>query len=791
MIFHCGGIYAYPSSDLQGSISGKVVDAAGSYELAYVSVAVFRLGDNQLSGGVITNEDGVFVLKDIPIGEYYLQISCIGYQKKNIHDIKISSSQKNLDLGIIYLEQSSTQVAEVEVRVDKAPISYQLDKKVIEVSKHYTSISGSAVNILENVPSVTVDLEGNVALRGSNSFTVLINGVPSVLEPSEALQQIPSTTIESIEIITNPSVKYNPEGTSGIINVITKTKKGLGLNGLVNLKGGTNNAGGDVQLNLQSKKLSYLLAADYNYGDFEGEKYGERSVQNLPSIDHTGTIRYRFKRYNWRSGFEFRPDSVNQFGLELSYGSRSHKRNSDLIYREYRDEVYSYLSKEERNRDAYGFSGNASYSHVFGERGHKIISTLSYHNIHDDEENYNHLIDKEGLLINSNLQKEKEPAHKWQGKIDYTKPVGSDGNVQLGYELRLFKSKDESEYWEENEALGINWDDPLSENRIKYAYDVHAVYAIVGSYLGNLGYQVGLRSEYSKRELIDRSSTETKTLNVDLPRTDFFPSVHFSYELPNNQEVMTSYSRRVERGSSYYFEPFYTRIDAYNVRIGNQNLEPEFIDSYELNYHKKMEKTHLSLEAYYRHTHDKVEWVRRVYKEDEIQRSPENVGEDYALGLEASYSLGLINWWRIDLSGNIYHYKVVGNWDEIDYNQENFTWNYRLNQTLKIKKQTQLQANWRYYSKRITTQGYYKPVYTIDIALKKEFFRNKLTAYAELRDVFSTNNRENINEGLGFKDAYFQKFYTPILTFTLTYRFNQFQSKRNRSLDFGGEETMD
>ncbi|TLX73239.1 TonB-dependent receptor [Labilibacter sediminis] len=789
-----------------GVIKGRIVDASTKVALEYVTIAVYNAANNELSGGAITEANGFFKIHQLAQGEYYLDISFIGYKTQRLEDLIIKGKNHHLNLGDIFIGESSEKIDEVEVVAERAAIDFKLDKKVVNVSKQYTAISGSAVDILENVPSVTVDIEGNVFLRGSSGFTVLIDGVPSILEPSEALQQMPATSIENIEIITNPSAKYNPDGTAGIINIITKKKYANGFNGVSNLNFGTNAIGGDFLFNLQRKKLSYFLGTDYNYRNYSGDKNGYRTSyknDNTYFVEYDGGMDRIFDRLNVRGGLEWRLDSTNTFNFDMNVGNRNYNSDYDLFYQEWNSfetQKNKYFSIENGYRGGQMLSANAVYNHKFPTEGEELKASLSYRYRNGNEKNENFLYDTAGNKTQGREGIEKGPAKTWQSNLDYIKNVGLSGKIELGYQSIFSRSEDITSLGIDEDGSGEYVQDPLFHNETQYIEDIHALYAVYGNQMTKFGYQLGLRGEYTYRE-VELVNTGAQNLNdlskSVIDRFDYFPSVHLSYKLPKDHELMASYSRRIERTRSYYLEPFYTWMDAYNIRKGNPDLLPEYIDSYEINYLKKFEKAFISFETYYRITNNKVEWIRSVYENSTnennvIQRMPENVGKDYSLGMDATFSFDLIRWWRIDLSGSLYNYRVMGERYGQDFNEENLTWNTRFNNTYKINKTTQLQAYWRYYSKRVTSQGFYEPVYTLDLALRKDFMDKKLTGVVQLRDVFATNNRETTNEGPDFKDYYYQRYHTPILTFTFTYRFNNYKPDRkrrsgNNGVSFGEE----
>ncbi len=796
-------ISAIDSTGEKGTLYGQVISAQGSRGIQYVSVALYQTKTGELVDGIITDAAGDFEIDGLLPGNYYLDISFVGYKNKRVEDVVIDTKNQKINLGMLIIGEDAQELEEVEVVAKRAALEFKLDKKVVNVSEHYTAMSGSAVNVLENVPSVTVDLEGNVFLRGSAGFTVLIDGVPSLLEPSDVLRQIPASTIQTIEIITNPSAKYNPDGTAGIINVVLKKNSLSGLSGVFNAKTGTNNVGTDFQLSLLGKRWKGFLGADYSYADYKGDKNGYRKTfrgDTVFTAEHDGAIRALWDTYNLRGGVEFKIDTLKSVSVDLSYGGRNSHNYSDLRYADYNN-FNTDIQNNYSNDDAYqgnaGFSGNALYLQKFHAPKHTLSAMVSYSNRDTEEYNENILKSESHEVVRGRKNTEQGPMSRWQTKLDYTLPLGYKGNLEAGYQSIFDKDEDITGFFEDENGTGIYVEDVLYKNRINYNQDIHALYLMFGNQIFKLNYQVGLRGEYSMRRVRIDDVSSGAFLGDDKvsgDKYDYFPSAHLSYKLPANQELMLSYSRRIERVRSYHFEPFYTWEDAFNVSRGNSALLPEYIDSYELNFLRKMDGSYLSFETYYSTTYNKIEWVRSVYRDNIIERFPENVGMDYYLGMDATYSFDVLKWWKMDLSGSLYNYKVKGHWGDYNFNEQRLTWNYRVNQTFRINPLTQLQGNWRYYSKRITSQGIYQPVYTFDIALRKDFMDRKMTLLMEVRDVFSTNNRENTNDGIGFRDHYFQKIHTPVLTFVITYRFNNYKPFKNSLAGdggLGGEESME
>ncbi len=792
-------VYANPLEEAKGVLKGKVIDSKTKQPLEYVSVAVYEKSSGKLITGSISQSDGAFKISDVGDGEFYVEISFMGYQTKRVDDVKLVPGSFVANIGILEMFENTENIGEVEVVAERAAIDYKIDKKIVNVSKQYTAVSGSAVDVLENVPSVTVDIEGNVSLRGSSDFMVLINGIPSILEPSEALQQIPSSSIENIEIITNPSAKYNPEGTGGIINIITKKNVLQGINGVVNVNAGNNGYGGDFLFNYKQGKWGYFVGGDYNKREFDGDtELNRESYTNSETsyITNNGVSDHNMNRSNIRAGIDFQPNDKNSLNMELSAGQRSFKSSSTFNYSEWTSSdlsPYQYLNTESGERARQMYSVNGTYLHRFDGKGHELKVTASHRYRDSDDTSENQLYDESGVKVEGRKNTEDGPSNQFQGNVDYSKPIGEEGKLELGYQIALNTNTDETALMIDEDGSGLYFEDPLYTNKTSYTKDIHSLYATYVNTYQRLGYQVGLRGEYTYREidLVNSNNVGANDGTSVIDRMDWFPTVHLSYKLPERQELMTSYTRRIQRPRSYYLEPFITWTDAYNVREGNADLLPEYIDAYEIAYLKKWDKAFVNFEGYYRITHNKTEWIRSVYENNIIMRSPENVGKDYSLGLDATLSFDIFPWWRADWSTSMYNYQMKGTYGSQSFDTSDFMWNTRINTTVKLNKSTQIQLFSRYNSKRVTPQGYDKSSYSTDVAFRKEFLNRKLTGVFQVRDIFSQNRRASVSESRDFYEYSYRDFNGPFFTLTLTYRFNNYKpdkSSRGNASGFGGEE---
>ena len=773
-----------------GQVRGMVYDQASNQPIEYATIALFNANDSTLVTGTITDPDGNFHATKIAEGNYYIQVSFLGYDDVQYSDLVINRSNRNLDIGKIFLETSSQMLDEVVIRNERNAVEYHIDKKVISVGEQMTAASLSAVEVLENVPSIRVDVEGNVSLRGSTGFTVLIDGKPTVLDPSDVLRQTPASTIENIEIITNPSSRYQPDGTGGIINIITKKNRMMGLQGLFNLKTNTfGEYGGDFLLNYRKGNANVYFGGDYRQSPYPGETASERRTtqgDTTTIIEAAGNTESLHGGGGLRMGLDWDISPRNNLSLGIRGGQYQGLSSSRLEYLTYHD-PFDFETREislnESGRGALYYNLTGSFQHSFLQKGHELMLQFSQRLRKGDEFSENMLQDENGSVNQGTKTSEKGPSNELEVKLDYSKPIGDKYGLEAGFQLRSGTSEDATAlYLFDPDAQDFILQPDKSNNTI-YSRNIYALYGIFKGENGKLGYQAGLRGEYTDRVITTDESVEDYTLE----RYDFFPTLHLSYQLPGENQLMASYSRRIDRPRGYYLEPFITWTDMYNVRRGNPALLPEYIDATEMGFIHSREKSQLSLEAYYRIKHNKVERTREVYKEGILLETYTNVGTDYSLGLEALYNITLFPWWELNLMGDMYNYRIDSEVNETNY--QSFNWGTRVNNTFNLAKRIRVQFDGNYNSATVTTQGKDKGYYSFNAAVRSDFLDKSLSLVLQVRDVFSTVERVSITQDVDFYNYSSRSIRAPIISLTVSYRLNNFkQSDRDNGSNGGGGE---
>lgn len=787
-------IKAYPGPAFRGSIKGFVYDSKNNKPVEYANVVLYGQQTHEQVTGTITDVHGYFHLNELRPGMYILEIKFIGFDAFHMDSLAIRPGAGEIDLGRIEITPDVLAMGSVEVVGEKPIIEFQIDKKVINVSQQLTSLSGTAVDVLENVPSVSVDIEGNVSLRGSGSFNLLINGRPSILDANDALQTIPASSIENIEIVTNPSAKYDPDGVAGVINIITKKSEKIGVAGLVNASAGTfRNHGFDFLLNFQKKRIGYFIGVDYGSRHFPGNITTERRTYHSDTTfyNYTDGESERSGKYlGLRSGLDINLTDADQLRLSLRYGDRNGGRDSETDYRRWYVpgiDTLLYSSRNESDRGGYFFSLNLDYRHKFQKEGHEISSQINIGTRNGDEESLLEEFDENDMLTFGQRSTESGPGRRIRYKLDYVLPLKQENKIEAGYQSRYSLSEDNNtmDYWSADSGGYVP--DYRYYHATDYTRAIQSTYLIYAGKTGNFGYQGGLRGEYTY-QFIEMSGVDS-SFSVD--EWDIYPTFHTSYSFNNGHQVMASYTRRIDRVRGWYLEPFETWMDAYNVRRGNPGLKPEYIDSYEAGYQKTFGRSLFSLEGYYRVTHNKIERVQSLYSADEniFLHTYENIGKDYAFGTEAMLTLIPFQWWTLNLMNNIYNYRVRGTLYGEPFDESSFNWSLRLNNTFKIGKSSRIQFSAHYRSPTVSAQGRDGEMFFTNLAFRQEFLDRKLSATLQIRDLLGTASHYRKNEGPNFYSYSRFEQQPRMLSFTLTYNINNYkkEQERNGGIDNGSD----
>mgnify|MGYP000716370000 CR=1 FL=1 len=778
-------------------IKGKIVDANNNQPIDFADVLLFREGDVNPVFHALPDPDGTFRIADVKDGKYNLLVRLVGYDLYNRPGIVLDAVSKAVDLGTIAMKPLEVGLAEVEVVAQKKQVIYKLDKKVIEASSNLLAGGGSAVDILENTPSIRVDAEGEACFRGSTGFTVYVDGKPSVFSGTQALEQIPAGHIENIEIITTPSARHDTGGDVGIINIVTKKHAQHGFSGMVNLTGSTVlSRGVDFLVSQQNEASRWYLGGVWSdrlrKSDFDQEK--TTIISDTATTSHSnGPRKSNNFNYSMKAGWMYTlPHTTLNADFEGGYGGRT--RNGDLDYKEKRlaDGATfgegDYYSRDDYDLHETYFQGTIGFDHKFDDKGHQLMGSFYLKYGGNAMEYF------QSDLFNKNNEREKghrawEDEHRWtvRGNLDYIYPYSKTGRIEGGYQY--FSYLEDGDYtmhfWDPVKKEFYNRDDIY--NTFYFQHGINSVYAIVADSYKSFDFQAGVRGEHTHRVLRSSIPGKDRTYN----KFEFFPSLHLGYTFPKEHKLLVSYSRRITRPELFFMEPYITYRDFYSAEIGNPDIRPEYINSFELNYRKSFGENTVSATAFHRYRKDKIERLRVPYSAGVTLDSMANVGHDYSTGIELSVSLHPVRWWNTTVNGNVYHYKVKNEQAAGGNTTSSTNYDILWNNLFNLGKYTRIQLDGSFVGPSVTTQGRTDAYWYANVAVRQQLCNRKLTATLAFRDIFRSAKYISDIQTADLRSLTRIKPKYPQITLTLSWTFNSFkakstQAKEDRSEMFEG-----
>ncbi len=776
------------------TIKGKVIDSHSKAPLEFATITFFSKRDSTIKGGGVTDLDGNFSIES-SFGTF-AKIEFIAFQAKTITDIPFERGVFHLDMGTIKLDPDAEVLAEIEVTAEKSQMQISLDKRVFNVGKDLASRGGTAEDILDNVPSVSVDIEGGVSLRGSSGVRILIDGKPSSLVGSDnanGLRSIPANMIEKVEVITNPSARYEAEGMAGIINIVLKKNQKKGLNGSFDLSlGYPESYGAAINLNYRKNSLNFFINYGFQYrtGPGGGFNYQENYIGDTTFIsDQKRKLNRGGLNNNIRFGADyfFSPKSTLTMGMTYKVGDDDN--TSELKYFDYINNTDNLLGLTIRTDDEIEEETNQEYfmthTQKFKRKGHQLISDIRYSDKSEVEssEFREQFFDTD---LNPNtipdlLQRSRndEGNGQLQIQIDYIHPFGKEGKFELGYRSSF---RDITNDYLVEEFNDVEWTalEGLSNNFI-YDENIHSIYGIYGNKIKKFSYQLGLRMEatdlYTELE-------QTKEVN-DTLYAGLFPSVFLGYEAGGQNSFQISYSKRLRRPRFWDLNPFFTYSDARNFFSGNPNVGPENTDSYEISHIKYWEKGSLTSAIYYRHSTDVIERIKEFNADGTTTTRPQNLNKRDDFGFEFTYNLQAYKWWRINGNFNFFRSITDGGNLGDDFKADTYSWMTRITSRTTVFNNVDIQIRGNYRAPRETTQGKRKAMYTFDLGVSKDVLKKKATITLSVKDVFNSRKRVYTTFGENFySDGEFQ-WRSRATNLTFNYRLNQ-KKKRGGGRRGGG-----
>ncbi|NLR89945.1 TonB-dependent receptor family protein [Flammeovirga agarivorans] len=789
-----------------GTVTGKISDADTQDNLEFVTVALYAVRDTSFITGASSDQQGRFKVSEVPAGKMFAKISFIGYDEYISEPFIIKPDQKDKFLGNITLQSSAKSLDEVTVTAERDVMELGIDRKTFNVSQDLNSVGGSMTDALKNIPSIDVDSEGTLSLRGSENVTIFIDGKPSNLTSSsdaDILDQIPASSIERVEVITNPSAKYDPEGTSGIINIILKKDRKGGINGNVSASVGNNN-----KYNL-SAGVNARVSKVNVYANYSG-RYQERYVdktQHQNNLDANGNItdynnqtsHRDDQRYShlFKGGIDYDINDYNNVYFSATYNTGYNNKNEQLNL-DYFNADGSVIDKvyrvNETNRNSENQEYNFGYRKTFVNPGQSLDISGQYSDgLRTTDGFYTEYDNTNGLVSDPMFEQRNNSPERnkiYLGQIDYVQPIGEKGTLETGW--RSTGRDIETDFFSESMNGGMWTPDDSLNNNFNYSEQVHALYVMYRHDFGNWGLQGGLRAEqaYTTSQLEDNAVTEAQTVHNDY--FALYPTLHIAYKFSDMREASIGYSRRVNRPRGRTLNPFPDYSNPQSLRQGNPYLQPEFIDALEATYQHGWENITLTGSLYYRYTHDAIQRVQSARPDGVMVMTWDNVDNSQSYGAEAIATYNMTSWWKFTGSANVYNLIISGDAGDLDLSNQAWAMTGKLMSSTNLTKTLSLQVTGRFSSKRATAQGYIAPMGGVDMAVSQKLFKGKGTLQARVTDVFNTYKFNVYSEGIGFNSDMTYDWESRVGYLTFSYRFGQAAKKpKKKGKSSSSEDSMD
>jgi outer membrane receptor protein involved in Fe transport len=783
-----------------GILKGKVIDGATSQPIEYGTIAILSVRDSALAGGTITDPSGNFRVEQVKAGRYMVRVQYMGYETIVLTDVFFKPSAPEVNLGTIKLKPAFSTLQGVEVSAQREMMVSNLDKKIINVDKSIAAVGGSAVDVMQNIPSVTVDVEGNVSLRGSSNVTILVDGKPTGLaeiSSGDLLQQIPASSIESIEVVTNPSVRYDAEGTSGIINIVLKKRSLQGLNGMVSFTAGTGDRyNTSVNLNYRKNKFNVFAGYDNRLGTFKSTGNTTRITTNeeiSTRLFQDQGMSHGRNMHNLNTGFDFLLNDANtlsfnyqlrkmSFGMDADNRSTTYTSTDDIV----RD--FTRISESDRNINSNNYT--ISYKRNYKTNGKELTADFMItDNAMSGDQDIKQTEFTPGFDPDSPLQQRsnsKNTNRMYMAQANYALPVGNGGRIETGFKstitnLTMRNSLFDFSYPENKWILN---DDAI--NNFDYFEQLHAVYGIYSTSFKKIKVQAGLRAE----QLISESDIIQANDKFDLSYLSLFPSVHTVYEISKTQQMALSYSRRIRRPNNRQLNPYVDYSDSLNIRYGNPKLKPEFINSFELGWSNYWGKNSINSTIFYRYTTGVIDRIVFLLDEGVTATTYENLTSSKAYGIELIGKKEFATWFKTNANVSIYRSIIDGSEVTGLEKAVGNMWTAKLNLTFVPFKNASLMVAGNYRSPEVEAQERDEEVYFADIAFRYDFWKNKASVSLRVSDVFDTRRFDSRTWGEGFTIQSSRRMETRVAYLGFSYKINNYkrQRERDRNQDNGDME---
>ncbi len=797
-------------------VSGKIIEKGTTAPMEYTTVTLQNTTDPKIVTGGITNDKGEFDF-EVSAGNYDIKIEFIYFKPI---EIKQKSITENTNLGTISLEPDAALLKEVEIRVDKTTVEIKLDKKVYNVGNDLMVKGGTVSDVLDNIPSVSVDADGAVSLRGNENVRILIDGKPSnAINIAEALRQIPADAIDKVEVVTNPSARYDSEGGGGLLNIILKKGKNLGINGTLILStGDPENYGASGNVNFKTESFNLFTTTGYNYRKNPGN-----SMTNTEYLNADGTTRNYVdeRRYNERTS-----EGVNSnFGIDLyldksttwtnvfNYRKNSGSNPDEVTFNNY-DANRENLFVTSRFNDQRNKSQNVEYAtnftKNFKKEGHKLTIDGSFATNNDYD---NSLIENNSDVIKFEKTINDQSQTRNVIQSDYVLPIGKKSQFEAGYKGEFNKLFTDFEVDTLNTVINQYLPNPRYTNELQYKEKINALYTQFGTKIKKFSILLGLRWEDSNITINQLTTADYNQKKY----SNFFPSAFLTYEVSDQSSVSLSYSRRISRPRGRQINPFSNYSSNINIFQGNPDLDPAFTDALDLGYLKRWDKLTLSTSMYLNKTTDSFQFIRKEsgdfvpvisggkdivnndgsvtivdgedYQVPVILTTPINLATEYRFGFEFTLNYSPYKWWKLNSNFNFFRNQTDGDYSYVDFqgvtrtqNFDNtaYSWFTRLTSKVSLPYKVDWQTNLTYNGPQNNAQGRSLGNFSANLGFSKDLFKDKATLALNVQDVF--NSRKRINEtNLPSLNSYSEmQWRVRQVNLSFTYRFNKKKNEKER-----------
>lgn len=827
--------FTYSASVAQlGQVSGQVQDSMDNSNLAFATIGLFQLDDSSQVAGTLADSSGSFSLFAPTSGTYFLQVRFLGYEPYFVSPLSISAGE-NLHIGPIGITPTAQLLDEIEITGRKSQSFHKVDRQVFDAGQFRQARGGNATDVIRNLPGISVSSLGEISLRGSQGFMVMLDGRQVQGDPAVLLNQLPANVVRNVEILTTPSAKYDPDGAAGIIHITTQRGAMDGFYLQVNALVGApsiepyDNAeesrryGADVTLNVIRGKWDISFGLDYRKDDIAGQRIGYVNTylnEGLTEFPSSGERSFDRERYSARFSALFRPKSNQQLSLSFFAGDRTQYRTADILYAPqqriritpenflgpeaywdlYQDkgdvffagefiDSLTYYNENLRVRQGDFFIGGIDYSWEWNHKSSLRLSTLYERTLLGGPTDnaslaWPNLADTLQFQFNTN----DNPLDGFRVKADFSHQLGNI-SWESGYQYRYLFHPGDFLYLDRDFEANRWIENPLFTNKIELQREIHSLYTQFSGTWKKWTYVAGIRMEYMDREVSLASPDTTYSYEILQP----FPTLNFQYELGENWFAKGGYSRRIERTTTFKMTPFPEREHNETLEQGDAELLPEFIDLVELGMVKNWSDNSVFLTGYLRSTQNVINRVNTVFNDSILNRIYTNVGESRTLGVELGSNLNPTPWLQLYLGGNVYRYRIKGSLFGDAINTANTIYSINANAQVQLAPTWSLQAGVNYLSERVTAQGVDSRFYNPSLTLKKGFLDGKLSAMVQWLSIDMGILESNEQRITTVRDNFFTTtnyvYEVDRVLFSLSYRLNQ-PSKQMKFIEseFGEKE---